>query len=210
MSSWSEAAGERLRALVRAKGNQQGICDYVGISRTTLNRYFAGTDPGEERLELLATALGKTVDDLLGTAVESGVVAVPIHDVQVAAGAGKISDRLSDPIGRWTFDRQWYEANFVGIGRLILVYVSGDSQEPELSNGDLVAVEIDRPRLREGMHVVRLDDMLVLKRIQMDGGQVKLMSRNPIYDPVIIDLNEPDIDHRFEVVGRAVWASKML
>lgn len=210
VSGWSEAAGDRLRAFVRAQGNQQAICDFVGISRTTLNRYFTGTDPGESRVELLAEALGKTVDDLMGKNVDSSVIAVPIHDVQVAAGAGRISDRLSTPVGRWTFDRQWYEANFVGIGRLILVYVSGDSQEPELSNGDLVAVEIDRPKIREGMHVVRLDDMLVLKRIQMEGGHVKLMSRNPVYDPIVIDLNEPDVGLRFEVVGRAVWASKML
>ncbi|MET3436342.1 S24 family peptidase [Sphingomonas sp. 1185] len=210
MTGWSEAAGERLRAAVRVQGNQQAICDQVGVTRTSLNRYFTGTDPGEERLELLARAVGKSVEYLLGTGDDVQVVSVPIHDVQVAAGAGKITDRLGTPVGKWAFDRQWYEANFVGIGQIILVRVSGDSQEPELSNGDLVAVEIDRPKLREGMHVVRLDDMLIIKRIQMEGRQVRLVSRNPLYDPVIVDLNEPDIDSRFEVIGRAIWASKML
>lgn len=207
---WSQAAGERLRAAVRVQGNQQAICDQVGITRTSLNRYFAGTDPGDERIELLAKAVGKTVAYLVGTEVGADVVSVPIHDVLVAAGAGKVTDRLGAPIGQWVFDRPWFEANFVGVGKVMMVRVSGDSQEPELSDGDLVAVDIDKPRLREGMHVVRLDDLLMIKRIQVEGRVVRLVSRNPLYDPVTVDLSEPDVDARFEVVGRAIWASKML
>lgn len=137
-------------------------------------------------------------------------VEIPVHDVQVAAGAGRIADRLPPPIYHWTFSRQWMEANLRGVGQLVMVEVSGSSQEPELSDGDLVAVDLDQSRLREGLFVVRLDDLLVIKHIQVDGRIVRLMSRNPLYDPVEIDMHEPGIDERFEVVGRAVWASKML
>lgn len=174
----------------------------------------------------LADALGISLDVLLGrigqgdfppagmrasSAVESGaIVSIPVHDVQVAAGAGRVADRLPPPIYYWSFSRDWVEANLKGVGQLVMVEVSGSSQEPELSDGDLVAVDLDQSRLREGLFVVRLDDVLVIKHIQMDGRTVRLVSRNPLYDPVEIDLHEPGIDERFEVVGRAVWASKML
>lgn len=173
----------------------------------------------------IADALGITLDALLGRDTTdsppppkrastgdgaSAIVSVPVHDVQVAAGAGRIADRLPPPIYHWTFSREWMEANLRGVGQLVMVEVSGSSQEPELSDGDLVAVDLDQSRLREGLYVVRLDDLLVIKHIQVDGRIVRLVSRNPLYDPVEIDMHEPGIDERFEVVGRAVWASKML
>jgi phage repressor protein C with HTH and peptisase S24 domain len=175
----------------------------------------------------LADALGVSLDAMLGRVVEedaapvagkreasavdsAAIVSVPVHDVQVAAGAGRLADRLPPPIYYWSFSRDWMEANLRGVGQLVMVEVSGSSQEPELSEGDLVAVDLDQSRLREGLFVVRLDDLLVIKHIQVDGRTVRLMSRNPMYDPVEIDLHEPGIEERFEVVGRAVWASKML
>jgi len=175
----------------------------------------------------IADALGVGLDFLLGRSVEveaspavtrretsgresGAIVSIPVHDVQVAAGAGRLADRLPPPMYYWSFSRDWVEANLKGVGQLIMVEVSGSSQEPELSDGDLVAVDLDQSRLREGMFVVRLDDLLVIKHIQVDGRIVRLMSRNPLYDPVEIDMHEPGIDDRFEVVGRAVWASKML
>lgn len=175
----------------------------------------------------IADALGVSLDFLLGrseqdapppvataqdssTSESRATISVPVHDVQVAAGAGRIADRLPPPMYYWSFSRDWVEANLRGVGRLVMVEVSGSSQEPELSDGDLVAVDLDQSRLREGLFVVRLDDLLVIKHIQVDGRTVRLMSRNPLYDPVEIDLHEPGIEERFEVVGRAVWASKML
>ena len=174
----------------------------------------------------LADALGLSLDVMLGrdttdsppaTGKRPGraldtaaIVTVPVHDVQVAAGAGRVADRLPPPLYYWAFSRAWMEANLRGVGQLAMFEVAGSSQEPELSDGDLVAVDLDQARLREGPFVVRLDDLLVIKHIQLDGRTVRLMSRNPLYDPVEIDLHEPGIDERFEVVGRAVWASKML
>ncbi|GAN14141.1 helix-turn-helix domain-containing protein [Sphingomonas paucimobilis] len=175
----------------------------------------------------IADVLNVSLDWLLGRAGEDGtaqivisheqssheggdIVKIPVHDVEVAAGAGRLINRLPPPIYYWTFSKRWLETNLFGVGHLIMVYVAGSSQEPELSDGDVVAIDLHQNRIREGMFVVRLDDTLVLKHIQLDGRIVKLVSRNPLYDPVSIDLTEPDIENRFEVVGRAVWAGKML
>ncbi|MDQ1229290.1 LexA family transcriptional regulator [Sphingomonas sp. SORGH_AS_0879] len=229
---WSEAAAQMLLEMLKGR-SQQEAAEAAGVSIATWQRTVAGArEPTISELErlagllpadglpkLLASAFGgtsfaqpkiaQTVATVTAKASE-GFVQVPVHDVQVAAGAGRLIDRLPPPIYHWTFSRDWMEANLKGVGQLVMVEVSGSSQEPELSDGDLVAVDLDQSRLREGLFVVRLDDLLVIKHIQVDGRIVRLMSRNPLYDPVEIDLHEPGIDERFEVVGRAVWASKML
>lgn len=232
---WSKEDGARLQELLAEHG-QRELATAAGVSVATWQRTIGGDraptveeiaglrdllPPDDMWRLILATFEGVMREPwtefvaLMEGAMASGrpapeVVQVPVHDVQVAAGAGKIADRLPPPLYHWSFSREWMEANLRGVGRLVMVEVSGSSQEPELSNGDLVAVDLDQSRLREGLFVVRLDDVLVIKHIQMDGRTVRLVSRNPLYDPVEIDLHEPGIDDRFEVVGRAVWASKML
>lgn len=205
--------------------SQQELADAVEVSVATWQRIINGTRPlNLVDMAALHRVVGSDVAYRMMRAISPGVVLVPrgdpeppkpyveipVYDVQVAAGAGRVADRLPPPLYNWTFSRDWMEANLRGVGQLVMVQVSGSSQEPELSDGDLVAVDLDQSRLREGLYVVRLDDLLVIKHIQVDGRTVRLMSRNPLYDPVEIDLHEPGIGERFEVVGRAVWASKML
>jgi phage repressor protein C with HTH and peptisase S24 domain len=91
---------------------------------------------------------------------------------------------------------------------LKLVTVAGDSQEPELGDGDMVMIDTASTRLRDGMHVVRLDDALLIKRVQLQGSTVLLKSANTAYDDIVVDRS---IDRdQFEIIGRAVWASRML
>lgn len=232
---WSKESGARLQELV-ARHSQKEIAALAGVSVATWQRTISGDRaPTVEEMARLRELLkpeeltglvhlvfeGVTVETwadlksemeqlVLASARKPDTVQIPVHDVQVAAGAGRIADRLPPPLYHWSFSREWMEANLRGVGQLVMVQVSGSSQEPELSDGDLVAVDLDQSRLREGLFVVRLDDLLVIKHIQVDGRTVRLMSRNPLYDPVEIDMHEPGIDERFEVVGRAVWASKML
>lgn len=233
--SWSKEHGARLQKLLAAHG-QKELATAAGVSVATWQRTIVGERsptveeiarlqellPPDEMLGLVHLLFGALTDNpweglgdrssqlLASRTGQQDTVKIPVHDVQVAAGAGKIADRLPPPLYHWSFSREWMEANLRGVGQLVMVEVSGSSQEPELSDGDIVAVDLDQSRLREGLYVVRLDDLLVIKHIQVDGRTVRLMSRNPLYDPVEIDLHEPGIEERFEVVGRAVWASKML
>lgn len=232
---WSKERGARLQELVSQHG-QRELATAAGVSVATWQRTISGDraptvdeisgllelmqpDEAWQLASLVFEGIGREPwSELTGRAAQMmesaqrgpDIVNIPVHDVQVAAGAGKIADRLPPPLYHWTFSREWMEANLRGVGQLVMVQVSGSSQEPELSDGDLVAVDLDQNRLREGLFVVRLDDVLVIKHLQVDGRTVRLMSRNPLYDPVEIDLHETGIDERFEVVGRAVWASKML
>jgi len=220
------SVGQRILSVLGDR-SRKWLAQESGLPESTVGDAILRGPARTEVAIKLADALGVSLDAMLGRVVEedaapvagkreasavdsAAIVSVPVHDVQVAAGAGRLADRLPPPIYYWSFSRDWMEANLRGVGQLVMVEVSGSSQEPELSEGDLVAVDLDQSRLREGLFVVRLDDLLVIKHIQVDGRIVRLMSRNPLYDPVEIDMHEPGIDERFEVVGRAVWASKML
>jgi hypothetical protein len=53
---------------------------------------------------------------------------------------------------------------------------------------------------RDGIHVVRLDDALLVKRVaSQGGGRFSLLSQNLAYPPVSVGAGE------FAVVGRVVW-----
>lgn len=202
---------------MRRWGKQGDFAEGAGVGRTTLHRIFAGMDPGDAQLDKFAQILHLPIAAILegGEATTSPVVEIPVYDVEVAAGAGRSVDaRLRAPLFHWAFPKAWAEANLGDVGSLKMFRVVGDSQEPELSEDDLVAVDMRSTKLREGMYVVRLDDLLVVKRVQLDGnGTARLVSRNPDYSDVVIDLKEArhnDGAGSFEIIGRAVWASKML
>ena len=58
--------------------------------------------------------------------------------------------------------------------------------EPTLPDGSAIVVDRNRSRLREGgIYVVRTHDGLLVKRVERDsGGEWRLMSDNPDWDPV--------------------------
>lgn len=138
----------------------------------------------------------------------TGTVGVPEYDVEVAAGHGRFNFDEQPPIQYWLFPAGWLSEHFGNDANLKLVRVSGDSQEPELRPRDAVMIDTNATKVREGMAVVRLDEALLIKRLQIEGRTIKLVSNNKAYDDVKIDLQA---DHdRFAIVGRAVWAGKLL
>lgn len=212
MIEWTDAAAARLRNAARAKGlSQRDFVDASGtpIPRVTMQRIMAGERaPDEDRLKAIADQVGLSTLELLhGPEGADDTLPIPIYDVKVAAGFGKTPLR-QDPIGLWPFPRSWAREQFGANARLVMLPVSGDSQEPELSDGDMVVVDAGSTKLREGMHVVRLDDDLLIKRIQIEGRTIRLVSNNKAYGDTVIDLQADR--ERFDIVGKAVWAGKLL
>lgn len=204
------SATARIKALCRLHGGQSEVAARVGVAIATFQRILAGrADIDDERLEALARVLDTTVDVLVGEEAAAGsVVHVGIFDVEVAAGAGRVSLEPEDAVGFWPLPRDWVERHFGTGADLRIARVAGDSQEPELRDGDLVVFDLAQTRLRDGMHVVRLGDTLLLKRVQVEGARVRLKSRNPDYDDIIVDIvAERDA---FQVIGRAGGAVKLL
>ena len=93
---------------------------------------------------------------------------------------------------------------------LNLIYVVGDSMEPDLRSGDIVLVDhTDTMAQREGVYVSRMDGALLVKQLQrLPGGVVKVISRNPAYEAFPVDLKQLANPNGFAVVGRVVWACR--
>ncbi|UIJ46914.1 LexA family transcriptional regulator [Sphingomonas cannabina] len=210
MWEWTQAAAARLRMLAREWGKQPDLAEKSGIPIATLQRILAGkSDPGQARLKAIVDVIGTTEDHILkGTdPLAESIVNVPVNDIQVSAGPGRFALDEDQAVGRWPFPREWLD-QFGDPSLLRLVEVKGDSQEPDLRDGDLTLINLGKSTLTDGMHVVRLDDALMIKRIQIEGGQVRLKSANPSYGDIVIDLAADQ--ERFRVVARAEMAVKRL
>ena len=135
-----------------------------------------------------------------------GMVLVPQFDLGASAGAGSL-DQSERPAGRMAFDEKWLRDLGASPSGLSMIRVDGDSMAPTLSHGDDILVDrMDGgARLRDGIYVLRLDDVLMVKRVAvgLGRGRFSVRSDNPHYpdwediDPALVD-----------VIGRVIWAGR--
>lgn len=182
----------------------------TGIPVNTLGDYVRGGIKSAENAARIADALGISIDYLLigrksanDAAGDDDQVSLPMMAVRLSAGPGAYGGEGYQT--DWTFPRDWLRANFGSAAGLQMMPVWGDSQEPDLSDGDWVMVDTKRTELRDGLFAVRLDDTMMIKRVQLQGRALRLVSRNPAYDPIVLEGEE--IDARLAVIGRVVWDS---
>lgn len=163
--------------------------------RTILARYF-GVDP---------RILGAPEDD--GTTRADGLRLVPKLAVGASAGAGAWAEGEA-LAGRVGFDEAWLRKLGVDPKNVSLIRVEGDSMQPVLNDGDDIMVDRGATfqPLRDGIHVIRLDGALMVKRLaRAPGGLLSVLSDNPAYpswpgrDPAEVEL-----------VGRVVWVGRRL
>lgn len=166
--------------------------------------------PEDER-RTLARYFGVSEELLGGPPIEaySDLVSVPWLSVGASAGPGAVADN-ERANAHFAFDPKWLRT--VGAGdpkRLSIIRVEGDSMEPTLADGDEILVEAagEKDRLRDGIHVLRMDDALVVKRLALNpaGRRVSITSDNPAYP------SWPDCPIKsVEIVGRVVWAGRRI
>ena len=116
-----------------------------------------------------------------------------------AAGAGTLASQEM-PFDAFRFSRRWLREQGLEGAQLSAITVDGDSMEPLLRDGDEILVDRSDRRLRDGIHVVRMGDNLMVKRLAAAGtGRVTLLSQNLAYPPVEVALEE------IAIIGRVVW-----
>lgn len=208
---WTPAEIDRLKVAIEAASRrgmtQPQIAEAAGISRATLQRTLAGQNPGWERLEAITRVIGLALDAILPPeSSDPQWYEVPVASIQVAAGTGvyPLDETIMD---KWPFPRRWLET-LGPLAALRVVHVVGDSQEPVLRDGDAVIIDTTPTTGADGMHVVRLDDALMIKRVQIEGARIRLKSHNVEYDDIVVDM--PADRDRFAVIGRAVASVKAL
>ncbi|MEE4288424.1 MAG: S24 family peptidase, partial [Erythrobacter sp.] len=123
-------------------------------------------------------------------------VEVPRLAIGASAGPGAL------PGGEVAFDafrfsRRWLAQQGFEGSQLSAIQVEGDSMEPLLSDGDEILVDRAPRPFRDGIHVVRMGDTLMVKRVASAGaGRLSLLSQNLAYPPVQVAAEE------VEIIGR--------
>lgn len=126
-------------------------------------------------------------------------VDVPRLTVGASAGAGAAPEG-EQVVGTIRFSSQWLRSMGLQVDMLSAIAVTGDSMEPTLRDGDEILVDRTPQPLRDGIHVVRLEESLLVKRIDTSRpGVIVLLSDNPAYHP--IECPAQDV----QVIGRVVW-----
>ena len=129
---------------------------------------------------------------------------VPRLALGASAGPGMLAgDEL--PIGAFRFGARWLREQGLDPAQLSAIRVEGDSMEATLRDGDEILVDRTPRPWRDGIHVVRTGDALLVKRLDTGRpGVIALVSDNPAYRTLELAPQE------LQVIGRVVWKSGRL
>lgn len=165
--------------------------------RRTLARFF-GVD------ESLLGAPEEKSRNLAGKAPRGDFVDVPRLALGASAGMGAVAAE-EQAIGAFRFSARWLREQGLDPAMLSAISVTGDSMQPTLRDGDEILVDRAPRALRDGVHVVRVEDTLLVKRLDTGRpGTIALLSDNPAYRPMELPQRE------VQVIGRVVWKSGRL
>ncbi len=205
---------ERLLQLATAQGAKLArLSEMIGRNPTYLQQFIRKGSPRklEERDRRALAEYFGVPESELGQAKEKsyiprqrlpldgGWVEVPRLALAASAGPGSLGE-VELPFDAFRFSRRWLREQGLDGSQLSAIAVEGDSMEPLLRAGDEVLVDKTPQPFRDGIHVVRLGETLLVKRVAAQGGgRFTLLSQNLAYPP--IEVRAEDI----EIVGRVVW-----
>ena len=165
--------------------------------RRTLARFF-GVDEAE---------LGAPEDfsaAVTGKPPRGDWIEVPRLALGASAGPGLLAGEEL-PIGAFRFGARWLREQGLNAAQLSAIRVEGDSMEATLRDGDEILVDRTPRTWRDGIHVVRAGEALLVKRLDTGRpGVIALVSDNPAYRTLELAPEE------VEVIGRVVWKSGRL
>ncbi|WP_339693013.1 S24 family peptidase [uncultured Parasphingorhabdus sp.] len=140
------------------------------------------------------------------SARSDGLLRIKQLQVGASAGPGSLADdEYAESMG---FGPKWLRRLGIDPANLSLIAVDGDSMNPTLGDGDDIMVDhsaASRP-LRDGIYVLRMDDVLLVKRVAMGpAGKLSVRSDNPQY-PDWDDVSPESVN----IIGKVVWTGRRL
>lgn len=113
----------------------------------------------------------------------------------------------SEPLGALAFDARWLRSLSTNPLELAIIRIEGEAMSPTLMGGDDILVDPHdaADRLRDGIYVLRVDGLLMVKRVAVGPHRhiVSLLTDNPRYpDWLTIDASA------LNIVGRVIWIGR--
>jgi phage repressor protein C with HTH and peptisase S24 domain len=170
--------------------------------RSRIARYF-GVD---EQLLGGPTASAPVLSPARRRGPAAPLVAVPRLALGASAGSGTL-DEDEAAAGALAFDARWLRALGGQPDALSIIRVDGESMAPTLQDGDDIMVDRGdgAARLRDGIYVLRMEDVLMVKRVALTPrrGQISVRSDNPLY-PSWDAIDAGGVT----IVGRVIWTGR--
>ncbi|MBD1574806.1 MULTISPECIES: LexA family transcriptional regulator [Vibrio] len=201
---------ERIRALLKGRTTREAAKDW-DIPLSTLGTYLSrGTMPSVDKAFNIANKEGVSLEWLVTgnnnqpnlTPINKDVVEILQYDFKASAGAGCLVVS-ENPVAKFEFSKEWLVKQSLYGKHLTIVPVFGDSMEPTLMDEDLMLVEVieDPKQLNDGIYVFRIDDSILVKRLQFDFAMrgYHATSDNSAYKPFFIG---EEFEGRFQILGR--------
>jgi len=201
-----------LDALIRDSGEDySSISRLLGRNPAYIQQFIKRGTPrrlAEEDRRSLAAYFRVPEARLGGASAQrpASLAAIPRVEIGASAGPGGIAEieELGAPIG---FDEALLRE--LGVRRtaaLSIIRVAGDSMEPTLFDGDDILVDRGNATLKPGaIHVLRYDDVLLVKRIARKGRGYVIDSDNKAH--AAIPVEDPA---QLQIVGRVLWCGRRL
>lgn len=169
------------------------LAEFLGVDEAEL-----GGSPREAVLAVAGVAQPAAARGPVGAAGPEWAD-IPRLALGASAGPGALAAQEIS-LGAMRFSYGWLRRQGLDARALSVIEVEGDSMEPTLRDGDEILVDRGPRPLRAGVHVVRLDDVLLVKRLESGpGGTIRVISDNPAYPRV----ERPAAE--VTVLGRVVW-----
>ncbi|MHB8110900.1 MAG: XRE family transcriptional regulator [Syntrophorhabdaceae bacterium] len=219
--------GKRLKDL-RGSLSQSEMANRFNMPLRSYQYYESGERvPPMPILAEIATQYGKTVDWLLSgdlklpatytegaelhidehpdleANIETDFTYVPQVNGKISAGKGSLPDNVIEM--KVAFRKEWI-ARKGNAKDMVLIKVSGDSMAPTLLSGDLVLIDRGRKYFEPqgGIYAIALEDAIMIKRVQLVGDRVKIISDNKMYEPFEVMTDQVKIN------GKVIWFAREL
>jgi len=210
---------DRIKEVRKKLGmTQTDLANELGLTQNSILKYEkALSSPTTENIVKIARLGGVSADWLItGETIYTPIQQVdtdefcyiPRYDVRAAAGHGALN-HSEEIIQRMAFRKEFLKRNLGSQeGSLFVITAEGDSMLPVIHTGDILLCDKGRVNsIREGVFIVRIGNTLLVKNAQvLPGNQFELYSTNKQYKPLIVDVDNSDI----EIIAQVVWIGKTI
>lgn len=183
---------------------------FLGLSQTTATKFFkfldgksdTGFNAVSEWLDRIGFTITPPDEKLEGFCL--------VRMVEAEAGAGESFLTSGRTVGQYAFRDSFIKREHLHAEKCVLMRVRGDSMMPLINEGDTILVDESElgKKMQDGqIHVIGLDDALMVKRMAKIPGGWRLCSENRERGDVDVvgeELNQ------LRVYGRVRWFGRVI
>ena len=219
----TEGLKRRLERISRIVGSVNALAKTASVPQSTIRKYFIKGEAPSTAIIALAKAAGVRPEWLLTGSeplwleapnIDDEMVAtddvafIPLYHARGKATPGANLKSFAELVDHLPFKRSWLRRYLDAASEsLASLFVDGDSMEPVLRSDDMILIDLTDLSVREGLYALIRGQEFLVKRLQTAAsGQIKIVSANKSYKPLLVPASE--IGDQMSIVGRVVWTSR--